>query len=358
MSTARWRQWHKVLGLLLGMLFFLIALSGGILVFKENIIELNLTAENAPSLDASEYSVDRLSTGLQQLLQNHSIENVYYIKTPTQDRDYWWLATRSDSIFLYDVNGEPVADKWLVLPILYWLGEFHTEILLHNGGSVLLTLLGLGCLILMIAGFISWWPGRGGFRIRHLWVWSSRRGPALRQHRAVAIISLPLLLLSVITGTGMSVQSALGFFTETKSVVTEAKKVPSSTESTPALKLTQIDALLKKAQRQAPHSQITMLSLPTSANPVLRLRLRAEDEWHVNGKTNMTINISNGEININDVKGASTGRKILNTFYPLHSSYGLSGLYKAMVLITGVLTALLALLGWMAWLRRRGGLLN
>lgn len=357
MSTALWRQWHKVLGLLLGLLLLLIALSGGILVFKENIIELNLTAVSAASENASEYSVDRLSSGLQQLLQNHSIENVYYIKTPTQGRDYWWLATRSDGIYLYDVNGEPVADRWMVLPVLYWLGEFHTEILLHDGGSVLLTVLGLGCLILMIAGFISWWPGRSGFRIRHLWAWSSRRGPALRQHRAVAIICLPLLLLSVITGAGMSVQSAIGFFTETKPATTP-EKTSHSAESTPALKLRQFDALLQKAQREAPHSQITMLSLPTAANPVLRLRLRAEDEWHVNGKTNMIIDIASGEVKIKDVKDASIGRKILNTFYPLHSSYGLPGPYKTMVLITGLLTALLALLGWLAWLRRRGGLLN
>jgi uncharacterized iron-regulated membrane protein len=358
LSTSLWRQWHKVLGLLLGVLLLLIAFSGVVLVFKENIIELNLSDVISDSENASKYSVDRLSTGLQQLLQNHSIENVYYIKTPTQGRDYWWLATRSDEIFLYDVNGEPVADRWLVLPVLYWLGELHTELLLHDGGSVLLTVLGFGCLILMIAGFISWWPGRSGFRISHLWAWSSRRGAALRQHRAVAIICLPLLLLSVITGAGMSVQSAIGFFIETKSVNGPEVKVASAAEGAPVLKLGQIDALLQSAQREAPNSQITMLSLPTAANPVLRLRLRAEDEWHVNGKTNMIIDISSGEVKIKDVKDASTGRKILNTFYPLHSSYGLPGLYKTMVMITGVLTSLLALLGWLAWMRRRGGILN
>ncbi|WP_145999112.1 PepSY-associated TM helix domain-containing protein [Oceanicoccus sp. KOV_DT_Chl] len=326
-------------------------------MFKENLIELNLPAVSAESGNGSEYSIDRLSSGLQQLLQHHSMEDVYYIKTPTQGRDYWWLATRSDEIFLYDVNGAPVADHWLMLPVLYWLGEFHTELLLHDGGTTLLTLLGIGCLILMLAGLISWWPGRSGFRLSHLWAMSARRGPALRQHRAVAIICLPLLLLSVLTGAGMSVQSAIGFFIETTSVAAPEPE-PTATVATLEFELSQLDALLQSAQQRLPDSQITMLSLPTAAKPYLGMRLRAADEWHVNGKTNMMIDIASGAIKIKDVKDASAGRKILNTFYPLHSSYGLPGLYKALVVITGVLTVLLGVLGLLAWLRRRGGMLN
>ncbi|MFA7555423.1 MAG: PepSY-associated TM helix domain-containing protein [Spongiibacteraceae bacterium] len=357
MSPGRWRHWHKVLGLSLGILLLLVAFSGGVLVFKENLIELNLPAASDSSDSRSDYSIDRLSSGLQQLLQSHSIENVFYIKTPTQGRQYWWLATRSGDIFLYDVSGAPVADNWSILPVLHWLGEFHTELLLHDGGTTLLTLLGFGCLILMLAGFISWWPGRAGFRVHHLWAWPSRRGPALRQHRAVAIICLPLLLLSIITGAGMSVQSAIGFFIAEKPA--QAPTQPVAVAATrPVFELSQLDALLKSAQQQLPHSQITMLSLPNATKPLLGLRLRAADEWHVNGKTNMIIDVASGAVKIKNVKDASTGRKILNTFYPLHSSYGLHGVYKIMVVVTALLTVLLGLLGLLAWLRRRGGMLN
>lgn len=357
MSTRRWQQWHKVLGLSIGIWLLLIAFSGGILVFKEDLIELNIPTASARSDSASNYSIDRLSSGLQQLLQQHSIENVYYIKTPTQGRQYWWLATRSDDIFLYDVNGAPIADRWQMLPILYWLGEFHTELLLHDGGTTLLTLLGFACLILMLAGLISWWPGRAGFRISHLRVWPSRRGLALRQHRAVAVICLPLLLLSVLTGAGMSVQGALGFFLAAKPAQVPAQPAP-VVATTLVFELSRLDVLLQSAQQQVPHSQITMLSLPTAAKPLLGLRLRAADEWHVNGKTNMIVDIASGAIKIKDVKDASMGRKILNTFYPLHASYGLPRAYKAMVVVTAVLTFVLGLLGLLAWLRRRGGMLN
>lgn len=357
MSTGRWRQWHKILGLWLGILLLLIAVSGGVLVFKENLIALNLPATTKSSEGPADYSIDRLSGGLQQLLQQHSIESIYYIKTPTQGRQYWWLATRSDDIFLYDVNGAPVVDHWRMLPILHWLAEFHTELLFHDGGTALLTLLAFSFLILILAGLISWWPGRRGFRVRHLWAWPARRGPALRQHRAVAIFCVPLLLLSLVTGVGMSVQSALGFFTTTTPRETIAQPAAVATVS-PVLASSKLNVLLRSAQRYLPHSQITMLSLPTAAKPRLGLRFRAADEWHVNGKTNMTIDVASGAIQIKDIKTASVGRKILNTFYPLHSSYGLPSLYKTMVAVTAVLTVLLGLLGLLAWLRRRGGLLN
>lgn len=358
MSTGRWRQWHKVLGLWLGALLLLIAFSGGVLVFKENLIELSLPPVVDDTASASDYSINRLSSGLQQLLQHHRIEDVYYIKTPTQGRQYWWLATRSDDVFLYEVNGARVTDRWQILPVLHWLGEFHTELLWHDGGTTLLTLLGLGCLIVMLAGLISWWPGRRGFRVSHLWLWPSRRGSALRQHRAVAIICLPLLLLSVVTGAGMSVQSAIGFFTA-KPVQASAQPVTSAvTKPLFDFDVSRLDELLHTAQQQLPQSQITMLSLPTAARPLLRLRLRAADEWHVNGKTNMIIDVASGTTEVADIKDASTGRKILNTFYPLHSSYGLPSTYKSLVALTAVLTVFLAILGFLAWLRRRGGLLR
>lgn len=358
MSTGRWRHWHKVLGLSLGIVLLLVAFSGGVLVFKQDLIELNLPAASSKRADGvTDYSVERLSSGLQQLLQHHTIENVFYIKTPTQGRQYWWLATRSDEIFLYDVNGAPVMDRWQLLPVLHWLGEFHTELLLHDGGTTLLTLLGFGCLILMLVGFISWWPGRAGFRVSHLWAWPSRRGPALRQHRAVAIICLPLLFLSIVTGVGMSVQSAIGYFNTVKPTQTAPVPKPAMAAAL-GFELSQFDTLLKSAQQQLPHSQITMLSLPTASKPLLRLRLRAPDEWHVNGKTSVIIDIASGAIKIQDVKDASVERKLLNTFYPLHSSYGLPGIYKTLVTVTGMLTVLLGLLGLLAWLRRRGGVLN
>ena len=363
MSTGRWRQWHKILGLSLGIALLLVAFSGGVLVFKENLIELNLPVTSHH--DAPTYSIEQLSSSLQRLLQHHAMDDVFYIKTPTQGRQYWWLATHGNGVFLYDVAGEPVTDHWQVLPVLYWLAEFHTELLIHDGGSTLLTLLGFGCLILMLTGLFIWWPGRQGFRLSHLWIWPSRRGPALRQHRAIGIICLPLLLLSVITGAGMSVQSAINFLatistpaSTTTAAPTTAAQLTQTVMATPLLKPSELNALLLSAQQQLPHSQITMLSLPSTKRPLLRLRFRAADEWHVNGKTNMVMNIESGAIQIKDIKDASPGRKILNTFYPLHSSYGLPGVYKALVAITGALTVFLGLLGLLAWLRRRDGALN
>ena len=349
MSTARWRQWHKLLGLWLGLLLLLVALSGLVLVFKQDLIELNLPAAEAAN-PAPAYSVDHLAKGLQQVLQHHAIADVFYLKTPTQGRQYWWLVTHSDKVFLFDSSGAPVVDRWRMLPIMYWLTEFHTEMLIHDGGSVLVTLLGVGCLVLMVAGLISWWPGRRGFQLRHLWLWPSRRGLALRQHRAVAVICLPLLLLSVITGAGMSVQGALQLLLKPKPAAAAA---PATNSASYTFEASQLDTLLRNAQQQLPQGQITMMALPSAASPQLRLRFRGADEWHVNGKTNMLMDTASGAIKVQHVNDASTGRKILNTFYPLHASYGLPALYKALIAVTGLLTVWLGILGLLAWLRRR-----
>lgn len=343
-----WYQLHKLLGLIIAAPLLLICLTGGVLVFKEDIIALNFNS----NVKAPAYDVNTLASGLQTLVQRHPLENIYYLKTPTQGRDYWLLATKDEHLHLYNGSDlSPIEDRLNIQPALHWLSHLHTEILLPKSGTTWLTLLGIFTLILMLAGFIRWWPGRKGFKWQHLWCWPTRRGPALRMHRAVAIICLPLLLLSVITGGGMSIQSAIRYVS---SLMEASPQQIEATADIPEFSFdaSQLESMMVKAQEALPQSEITLIGLPSPQRPQLRLRFREPGEWHVNGKTNLTMDVNTGQLQIKGTQTASTGRKILNTFYPLHSSYGLPAFYKTWVAITGVLSVLLGFLGVFSWLKR------
>lgn len=351
--VSKWRYLHKVLGITLGSLLLLVALSGFLLVFKDDLVALNIDATDSTAA----YDADKIASGFEQIMQHHALDDVFYVKTPSQGRQYWWLATTDGSIHLYDGGtSASIEDDWNILPLVHWLAEFHTEMLLSNGGSTALTVLGFGTFILMIAGFISWWPGRRGFKWNHLLLRSSRRGSALRQHRAVAIICLPLLVLSVVTGVGMSVQGAIRFLAPDPEKKVEKLAVPKA--STPVIDVSELKSLILKAQMQLPDSQITLIGLPSSSRPDLRLRFRGPSEWHVNGKTNISVNVDTHDVVVKSVEKASAGRKFLNLFYPLHSSYGMPGVYVTVVALTGFMTTYLAGIGIFAWLKRRGGLLS
>ncbi|MDO6422458.1 PepSY-associated TM helix domain-containing protein [Saccharophagus degradans] len=348
--AAIWRKLHKILGLTLGALLLIMCFSGGVLVFKNNLISLNLNADTvAPS-----YNMDNISQGLRDIISKHDLDDIYYIKSPTQGRRYWLLVTKDEHMHMYDGStGAPIADKFYTLAAMHWLTHFHAELLLPNSGTTILTILGVLTLVLMLAGFFSWWPGRKGFKLQHLWATPSRRGPALRQHRALAIICIPLLLLSVVTGGGMTVQSAIRFLFQPAPPAQLASVEPPIAHHLHTFDISRLDSMLQKAQQALPNSEITLIGLPSSERNQMRMRFRATDEWHVNGKTNVTIDTETGEMKIKGIKDASAGRKILNTFYPLHSSYGLPSLYKAFIALTGILSVWLAIIGYIAWFKKR-----
>lgn len=349
MSAAGSRQWHKLLGLSVGSLLLLVILSGGILIFKGELIALSVQGSG----QVPDYRIEHIASGMQHILQRHSVDELFYIKTPTQGRHYWWVALKDEQIYLYDaLSHEALEDRWRVLPVLHWLQHFHTELLLPSYSSTGITLLGVGALLIMLLGLISWWPGRSGFRWRHLLLWPKRRGPALRQHRAVALLCLPLLILSVVTGGGMSVQGALRDW-----LAPEAEEPISKPALTSAPKVDpeQLTYWLQYAQQQVPDSEITMLSLRNNDGLQLGLRFRAPGEWHVNGKTSLLLNMDTGDYTLRSIEDASTGRQVLNTFYPLHTGYGLNGFYRSVVIVTALLSTTLALLGFIAWGKRRRG---
>ena len=336
-STHLCRQWHKYLGLTLGLVLLFIALSGTILVFKEQLIALNFTQQIKPI--NSTYSIDSLAKDLTAIEKKHTADNIFYIKTPTQGRDYWWVVDTEEQIYLYSPNTlAPIIDRYYVLPIIHWLQHFHTEFLISKWGTMLNALLSIGVLVLIIAGFMSWWPGRKGFRWVYLKQLPKNRGSALRTHRALGVVTLPLLLLSLITGGGMSLQGVIGYFLKAES--TPPKKAPIENGLLPSSSITD---LLRLVQGQFPDGQITMVQLPKQSKPEARFRVRLKDEWHINGKSSVTINPQQKQLQVKRVTENSNARKVLNLFYPLHSSYGLNNWVKSLVVLTGLLTLWLTL---------------
>lgn len=259
------------------------------------------------------------------------------------------MVDRQEQIFLYaPLTLEPIIDRYYVLPIIHWVQHFHTEFLINQWGTMLNAFVAIGVLILIIFGFVSWWPGRRGFRLAYLKQLPKNRGSALRTHRALGIVTLPLLLLSLITGGGMSIQAVIGYFLKDDAELAKKKQ-----ERTISLPSQSIDALLKTAQQQIPNGEITMVQLPSKSSPNARFRMRLKNEWHINGKSSVTINTNKKQIKVKRVTDASNSRKILNLFYPLHSGYGVNNWLTTIIIFTGLLTLWLGFWGIFAWAKKR-----
>src|SRR5690606_9366850 len=171
------------------------------------------------------------------------------------------------------------GDDWLL-----FLADFHIHLLGGETGEQVLGVVGWIALGLLLTGLYLWWP-RWGHMLAHLKLY---RGPPVRRwlswHRSVGTLGLPLLLLLVLTGTGMVYHA--GF----RSVLTglfggDPPPAPPSralaTETAPDWPT----VLARARAALPPGARLTRTSAPEPGSDVVGFRARAAGEWHPNGRS-------------------------------------------------------------------------
>ena len=199
------RQLHLWLGLSLGILFSLIALSGAAIVFY---VEIDRWLHDLP------VSAEPREPDWDQALQ--TLRTAYPDKTGP-----WRLEVTPDAQFIparyyqpAETRGEHFAPMlvWILADgtailrkdywghfAMTWLYNLHYQLLLGSTGTLVLGYIGLAMLMLLISGLCRWWPTSGQWRA-HLRF--KRRTVAIGFladiHKTIGIVSvLPLLLLTI-----------------------------------------------------------------------------------------------------------------------------------------------------------------
>lgn len=355
MNLLRSRFWHRLLGLWLGAVLLLVCLTGSILLFKNPLLQwlypqLNVVLVDDPqlqgrvldSLDQSQYGFARLP---------HTERPWLELSRHDGTLEYWAVPANAAETPQLLLSRAPYSD------VLDWCYQLHLYLFVKSWKHQLLGIVGIGALLLLIAGLKTQWPRNWRMlklplRSRALpdgrMAWHNAR----QWHYLIGVFSLPLLLLVIITGTAMAYNA------QTQQLISWLLQDPPQPKAAPepAFPATTLAASdwglwLSNARKVLPDAQLRLASFRKSASDAVQFRAQLPEEWHPNGRTVLRLAPDGSLLSLQRATELAPGRQLSQLIYPLHVAAVGGPMYLWLLCVTGLLPALL---WWFGWRWRQG----
>lgn len=344
-SLWRGRFWHRLLGFWLGAVLLLVCLTGSILLFKNPLLQwlypqLNISLVDDPQLQGM--ALDRLDQ-----------RRYGFVRLPHAERPWLEVSQLDGTLEYWSVPTSVSASPQLLLSrapysdLLDWCYQLHLYLFVKTWKHQLLGIVGLGTLLLLFTGLRTQWPRNWRMlklplRSRRLPAWQRNR----QWHYVIAVLSLPLLLNVVSTGTAMVYSS------QTQQLFSWLLRDPPETAiaaepTLPTVPLTASDwALwLTTARKVQPDARLRLASFRQSETDAVQMRIQLPAEWHPNGRSVIRLAPDGTVFSVQRATESAPGRRLSQLIYPLHvAAVGGPG-YLWLLFCTGLLPVILWWLG-------------
>lgn len=347
------RQLHLYAGLVLSVLLLLLAVTGGALVYKHawwRAVYPELRGP-APAVSAGDQA-----RAIAEASDRFG-EALTLVKMPEPGVPAYHLYLREGEALLSP--GElDVIDRWgsgeRLMSVLF---ELHHDLMAGPAGEQIVAVLGIAGTLMAITGLVIWWPARRRFSLAHLWPHGWTRRDLVRWHRDLGVVFTPLLLVLMLTGSGL-----VWYGTATKffHAVLPGSPVHAAAPSRAAETGVPLpdEALLARVQGVFPEARLVFFYPPPPGEAILRFRLRQPCEWHPNGLSFVYADARTGEIvESRDACSAPAGDRAVQSMYPLHAGKTGGPVYKFVSFLGALALGVLSVTGVMTYairlLRRR-----
>ncbi|MDO8255927.1 PepSY-associated TM helix domain-containing protein [Shewanella algae] len=345
-------KWHGLLGLIVAMPLFIIALSGSLLVFKAEL-DAWLSPEQVLASADSRLGFGQLLKHADQALPEHEIlgwefaangeaDSLYVAKMGSYEWQKLWLDPATGQLLSPPMSMTHMLTDWL-LELHYTLLLDHAGLLLSALVSVLLILLGLSGIVLH----------------RHFWrtLFTLRFGRGLRLllsdgHKMLGILGVPVFLILGFTGAWWNIEH---FIDEEFGGHDDSQFVLTKRYYNAEL---DFDAMLAATQEALPGFVATYVRLPDPSYPGVHFFGHQNNKGPLRSRFGSIISFDDqtGKLSSSfDVRTAGTLYQFVDSFRPLH--YGTFGGLTTRILwcLLGFLPCLMALSGFWMWRSRVRG---
>lgn len=331
---------HRYLGWGLGVWLTLLCLSGALLLYKNSLLRWSY-----PALAAAQPVTEVQQWGplLQHLQQDADFR---YVKFPDSDANWLEAVTFDNQRHYYDGRHQLVLSRQVHADWIDWVYDFHLHLLGGKTGHTVNGVIGLCSVLLLLCGLWQWWPRRFSRRLFTLPKAQVSLRSLRQYHSLLALLLLPLLLLTSATGAMMV------FSQQTRTVLSavlgqdQYPYEPVKEIAPVALGLTDWPRALATATRYWPEQQLRLVSFRRKEQDLISFRAKAEEEWHPNGRGVLQLHPASYQLMYaRAAADLSLAEKVRNSFYPLHVASIGGTLYKILLLLTGISCLLLFALG-------------
>lgn len=347
---------HLWVGLVLGLHFALLGLTGSLLVFHNEVDALLNPQILRVTPSEQRASADAILSAVKQAHPGAKIDRVVM---PSDSLEVCEVRFKSGTE-RFKASVDPYSAKYLGERGVrgYFMGlvlYLHMELLLGERGEMLNGYSSLLFALLLLSGLWLWFPAQRGFLRALPSRLKTTRGVTFKRrvhdlHNVFGFYSLPLLLLIVLTGSAFvfheAVEKAVFALTRTTKIP-EREFTLSKGQPMPA------QSLLDAAQKAVPEGRLDRF-YPDDEEFSARFVVPNVGRGDV--FVNVSLDAATGEIlNVEDARQASRGQRILNWVTPLHfGNWGGRGV-QIIYALCGLMPLLLFLTGTWKWNEKRRG---
>jgi uncharacterized iron-regulated membrane protein len=362
------RLLHLGLGLAVGALYVLTALTGSVIVYWRELLEWN----HRPAVSAlvpTPRPIEELwqavrkahpaRTGAWELIlpdrDSRPLLAMYHEPEEKQGAGYAPLLVWVDPISATVIRSGFWGDDWIT-----WTYDLHYSLLAGHVGH---RIVGIGALALLVSlgsGVWAWWPAPRGWWAA-LTIRRRASEPRLNYdlHRVVGIYSLPIVAVLALTGVYMTLPELivppLRVFTPVSDMTTPwlAADVRSS-DGAGRLGVT-LDSAIAAARAEFPSGQARRVLTPPDAAGAIQVSLQLPDDPSLSYPAAIVwLDQYNASV-LRRVDGAaqSRGDRFLAWLRPLHYGEALGAPWRVAVCLAGAAPLLLLITGVRHWRRKR-----
>lgn len=369
--TTRWRhQWvavHRWLGLVAGLLFCVMGLTGSILVYYQEIDQwLNPTLV-VPQDTGKAQPMEAVLRAASARANGRFVHSVYPAGVDYPVHHVWLTPSASDQSRMWEMLVDPATARVLgerqAVPVfepdrrnlMNTIYTLHYNLFAGAAGATVVGLIGMVLLGSAISGLVLWWP-RGARWRQALTLKRGARGHRLHVdlHRLAGSYGAVLLILAAFTGV------CLVFPDQVAALFPKEQELPtSSATATPTIAqrrgAVDADGAVAAAREAVPGARATLLWLPGAAGSTWRVTLREP--------TGLLLAGHRADIDLDPATGAITRRmsyedgsaadKFLAWQLPLHNGTALGWVGRLAICIAGLLPTMLMVTGVLIYVRKR-----
>lgn len=345
---------HHWTGITAGLVLFVLALSGSILVFDDEIDR----ALNPHLFAVEEGAPSDLDAGLAVLKETRPDFPLAFIRLPRTPEHpvEFWSSDEPHRIAYVDAGaGKLLGIRGEKDGLVGFLKDLHIHLLMGENGHTANGIVGIVVLFLLISGAVlAWRKGRFVRIFKPRLRGAPLAASAFDLHRFTGTVGWALLFISALTGVMLVFYRVTAYALLLTLGGTPPSQPPAieRVEGAPLLGLEEIKEI---AAREMPGAVPTWIRLPADEKSAVVVRYRHEDDPHPNGTTYGAFHPQTGTLVSSYAwEGKGAGMWLSDLKYPIHIGdfWGPAG--PVIVLATGIVPLILMGSGTYLFFRRRG----
>ncbi|WP_347986663.1 PepSY-associated TM helix domain-containing protein [Methylomonas sp. AM2-LC] len=352
----KWRAIHHYTGLILGIVFAIIGLTGSILVYYLEIDEWLNAAKSVSSTDKTYASYQSIWDAIQASEPNR--QHAWRLEIPetpeqTITARYYKPAESTHQSFaplMLSINpytSEIISKRLWGHYLLTWIYDLHYTLLLDATGKLVMAIVGLLLAVVLMTGVYLWWPSLSKI-VSALSVKKTRNPQRLIYdlHKISGIYPFIILQIVTFTGIALEIPQYINPLIHYISPLEEQNTKPLSTLNSQNHPIT-IDQAVTIAERLFPNAKLCWIETPDGELGTYRINLRQSFEPNRRfPKTNIWIDQYSGEVlQMNDPAHQSAGNTLLNWLHPLHNGEAFGSIGRGLVFVSGFACPILFVTG-------------